>query len=707
MKLTLVLTVISCYFLLCSECIRADGDGDVYQVGLGMADITGPVAEVNFMGYAKIGQDGSGIHLRLYSRAFYIQDSNGSCVLYINCDIQSIDQLVRKMVLNKLSETYGKKFDESNVMIAATHTHSGPGGYLQYLLFTILSRGFNKQSTDAVVDGIVESVHRAHANIIPSKLLLTQGQVKDASVNRSPASYLLNPPEERAKYSSDVDTTMYLVKFIDANNMKLRAIISWFPVHPVSMNNTNTLVSSDNKGLASLIVEHVMNNMTEIHGPSNSFIASFSNMNAGDVSPNTRGPRCIDTGEPCDYVTSTCSDGKSAKCIAFGPGRNMEESTYIIAEKQASKALELIHDSSHDVAIAGPVSHVHEYVDMSSQSWYDPVHKTNFTTCPHALGYSFAAGTTDGPGAFDFFQGQRNSTTLWNVFRNFLGKPDQQMIECHYPKPILLATGRIRIPYAWAPSILPTQVIRIGQLVLVGIPGEPTTMAGRRIVKAVTEAVESVTSTRQASDITVIPHGYVNGYSDYIATYEEYQLQRYEGANTAYGPRTLDAYMRQFAKLARGVFTDTRDIPFGPEPPFMLKQQISWYTDVILDRHPILKKFGQVIEQPHVNYTLGETVVAQFVGAHPNNNILPTYLSVEKLSPEDATWKLVATDASFNTKFHWKRDSTILALSTVTIEFTPNEEGVYRINYFGTSRSLIGKLTNFTGRTRQFTVTEN
>ena len=27
-------------------------------------------------------------------------------------------------------------------------------------------------------------------------------------------------------------------------------------------------------------------------------------------------------------------------------------------------------------------------------------------TCPPALGFSFAAGTTDGPGALDFVQGQ-------------------------------------------------------------------------------------------------------------------------------------------------------------------------------------------------------------------------------------------------------------------------------------------------------------
>ena len=28
---------------------------------------------------------------------------------------------------------------------------------------------------------------------------------------------------------------------------------------------------------------------------------------ANDVSPNTAGPRCIDTGEACDYETSTCN----------------------------------------------------------------------------------------------------------------------------------------------------------------------------------------------------------------------------------------------------------------------------------------------------------------------------------------------------------------------------------------------------------------
>ncbi len=36
------------------------------------------------------------------------------------------------------------------------------------------------------------------------------------------------------------------------------------------------------------------------------FVAAFANTNEGDVTPDVQGAFCTDTGEPCDYVTSTC-----------------------------------------------------------------------------------------------------------------------------------------------------------------------------------------------------------------------------------------------------------------------------------------------------------------------------------------------------------------------------------------------------------------
>jgi len=36
-------------------------------------------------------------------------------------------------------------------------------------------------------------------------------------------------------------------------------------------------------------------------------VAAFAQSNEGDVSPNTKGPHCIDTGLPCDTNHSTCN----------------------------------------------------------------------------------------------------------------------------------------------------------------------------------------------------------------------------------------------------------------------------------------------------------------------------------------------------------------------------------------------------------------
>lgn len=60
------------------------------------------------------------------------------------------------------------------------------------------------------------------------------------------------------RYQHDVDKTMTQLHLIGANNQPLGAI-SWFAVHPTSMNNTNRLVSSDNVGYASILLEQEMN----------------------------------------------------------------------------------------------------------------------------------------------------------------------------------------------------------------------------------------------------------------------------------------------------------------------------------------------------------------------------------------------------------------------------------------------------------------
>jgi len=48
----------------------------------------------------------------------------------------------------------------------------------------------------------------------------------------------------------------------------------------------------------------------------------------------------------------------------------------------------------------------------------------------------------------------------------------------------------------------------------------------------------------------VVISALANTYIDYVTTPEEYNVQRYEGASTIYGPYTLPAFIQEFNKLA-------------------------------------------------------------------------------------------------------------------------------------------------------------
>ena len=66
--------------------------------------------------------------------------------------------------------------------------------------------------------------------------------------------------------------------------------MTWFPVHCTSINNTNTLISGDNKGTAAQLLEKWGS-----ENASSPFIAAFGQANVGDTSPNTQGAFCLDT----------------------------------------------------------------------------------------------------------------------------------------------------------------------------------------------------------------------------------------------------------------------------------------------------------------------------------------------------------------------------------------------------------------------------
>jgi neutral ceramidase len=660
------------------------------------------------MGYANSSQIGSGLRQRLYSRAFIVGNPTEASerFVYLVLDTQSGDSAIRNGILEGLQamgseySVYGK----NNVAVTGTHSHAGPGAWLNYLLPQITSQGFDKQSYRAIVDGTLLSIKRAHEGLTLGTVSAGSAKIADANINRSLFAYLANPQAERDRYTDDVDKTMTLLKFTRASDGKNIGILNWFPVHGTSLLGNQTLIAGDNKGVAAYLLEKDMEANAENSNAAKGFVAGFSQANVGDTTPNILGAYCEDgSGQQCRLNDSTCG-GKSQDCHGRGPFFGLNDgghrSCYEIGRRQAEGA-KSIYDFNAFTPISGKVRSFHTYVDFSNFT-FTLSNGSVVHTCPAAMGNSFAAGTSDGPGAFDFVQNDPGapSNPFWNIVGSAIAPPSKEQKACQYPKPVLLNVGQANTPYAWSPNIVDIQVLRVGQLVIIVSPGEATTMSGRRWREAVHN---SIVSSNIASSPIVVLGGPANSYTHYITTEEEYGVQRYEGASTLYGQHTLNAYINSTLTYLPYLADDaTSSPPPGPTPPDNRERSISLITGVVYDGAGFGRSFGQVTKDVQPAYLIGLPVSATFVGANPRNNLRleGTFAAVEKQN-SDGTWTQIRTDEDWDLIYQWKRVNGLTGTSDVTITWVPGymepEEGKYRIRYYGDAKKVGGTITSFEG----------
>lgn len=717
------------------------------KIGAGKYDVTGPCAEVGFMGYFDTKQKGKGLYSRLYSRAFVIEDlDNNKSVAIVSVDICMSFQAVHLAVLKKLADNgFEDIYTVKNVLISSTHTHGAPGGNSHSIIYNGTTPGFNKQNFDCIVEGVFQSIVLAHNNKKPGKILVAKGDVEDCGGNRSSEAYNKNPAGEIALYGSEVDKEMTLLKFV-ADNGDVIGSINWFAVHGTNMGQTNLLISSDNKGYGQWLFEG-----------DKGCISAFANSNCGDVSPNMK--YCLPDGE---------NDFDRMK--EFGT-------------TQYEKAVELFDNAADQ--LTGSIDYRQTYVDMTCVNIEG---ETDERTWPAAFGLGMVSGSTeDSTGVPIWPEGytKEDLENDYNLFRRGLGEmmemlnktviippfPVKKYIKGQAEKPLLMAVGLAEfLCNPLISQVMPLQLIKLGSLVLIGHPGEITTMAGRRLRKSILDVLES-----DGINHAVIV-SYANAYGGYTTTREEYAEQHYEGASTMFGPWTLKAHQQEFAKLAQAIKKQTT-VPPGPQPPDMSANEIFALPNLhFFDLLPHGKNFGEVITQPKESYNTEDTVNVQFYGAYPNNDLRTndTYLKVEK--KENGQWQTVYTDKDFCTEFHWKigklPDRTALPdLADTAIDFDQlknsldkyldylkelegipgiellingklsackklkkifkaekiedlrkflfyysiadiywnipenQEPGTYRMTYYGNKKELMGKITPIEGESNQFTVT--
>ncbi|MFD7076842.1 neutral/alkaline non-lysosomal ceramidase N-terminal domain-containing protein [Nocardioides sp. NPDC059952] len=645
--------------------------GEDFLVGRGIADVTGEVAEAGMMGYADLGQVSSGLHMRQRARAFVIADpDSGERVVHILADAGMIFQSVRDAVLAKLEQRFGDTYSERNVMLTATHTHAAPGGFSHHTLYNVTTLGYHGKTFRALVDGIVSSVVRADADLAPAELSVSTSELTNANVNRSKTAFDRNPEADKAHFPGGVDTRSTTLQVRRAG--ELDGVINWFPVHATSMSTNNTLVSPDNKGYAEYAWERLARGVDYVADSDDpGFVASFAQTNSGDMSPNLN-------LRPSD-----------------GPTTDQFENTRIIGTRTYDAARRGLDD---DRALAGGVDSRIVYVNLANTAVrpeFTPDGKPH-TTCPAALGAAFAAGSTeDGGGGLPIFkEGKDGGNPAVAAISEALYTASPALRACQGSKEILLPVGALDM----VQQKLPVQLVRVGDLYLVGMPAEVTVVSGLRLRQAVAEAV--------GTDIDhVLVQGYANAYAHYLTTPEEYEAKEYEGASTLFGRYELPAFMQTAADLGAAM-RDGVEVPLGEkERDRSAGQLASLQGAVVADAPPIGKGYGDVLTAPGATYGPGEQVSVTFAGAHPNNDLHHegSYLTVERRTPDG--WQRIADDGDWSTKLHWQRYG--VAASKVTITWDVPEDvtpGSYRIRYFGDARSLLGTIRSISGTSPTFSV---
>lgn len=717
--------------------IKSSGEGntgsgcDEYLVGVGIYDITGPAAEVVMGGFAVDDQKTAGISMRLWSRAFIVADpdDNDKRVVFVSADTWAMCQSVKQEVARRLAgdPELGKYYGNDNVCLSATHSHSSVAGFSHYFLYNVPNKGFIEDSFEALAGGIFESIKLAHKNLRPGRIYVAEGKLENAGWNRSASMYENNPADERAGYEANTDTTMTLLKFTgfdDDGKETAIGMICWFAVHPDCVGPSNRLISGDSKGLASYLFEKYMG---ADYSDDSTFVAAFAQSNAGDVTPNVPFTKqfyskSLAAKALADYgITNTDAEiASSGFPWAEAKGEADPEKNIVLkleATRQYRKALELFEGTMQPVH--GSVDFRHEFVDM--RNLY--VESAGCLTCASGMGASYSYGSpADNPTPYPIFgEGvARDDVNVidWNsgddvqetiiasllpgvislIWPKVLTK---EYIECHGVKPVILPSGLMSfsifkfIPLM--PQVLPVQVLKIGNLVIAGQPTEITTMAGRRVKKTL---------------LSSFPHGEVdhavvaglsNTYASYLATYEEYLKQGYEGGGTMFGPYELEAFQQEYVKLCSAIVTGD-DVESGPEPPDLRGCQVNFTTGVVLDDVPPGKKFGSVDENAAAEYSIGSTVSVTFWGAHPRNNLhtMGTFLTVEMITSNGNV--IVRRDYDPDTKFSWKRSGIAYSKVIISWNTTGAEPGKYVIRYYGDYKTLTGNICSFSGVSRKFIV---
>lgn len=225
------------------------------RAGTAEADITPPVG-VDLTGYvARLGHS-VGVHDALYARALVLEDGETRAAIVV-CDLLALADETVQAAREAIAAAVGTA--PEHVMLACTHTHSGPATVFLHQCGEVDPRYV------ATLPGALRDVAAAAAaRLEPACVAAGAGDLPQGAFNRRGSG-------------STPDTTVGVVRLTRIDGTVMATLMT-YGCHPVVMGPDNLLISADYPGVAARTVAEALGGT-----------ALFLTGACGDVNPVRRG----------------------------------------------------------------------------------------------------------------------------------------------------------------------------------------------------------------------------------------------------------------------------------------------------------------------------------------------------------------------------------------------------------------------------------
>jgi neutral ceramidase len=575
------------------------------------------------LGWARGDARALGQHTRLFARALVLQRGSRRLAL-VAADLNMVPGGA------VVQATRRAGFDPRDVIVSASHTHAGPTGYSNFL-FKDAAFQTPKAPTSGVTDPdpvlytfmvkrIALALSRARADLAPAAAAWGHTRLVGVTANRSLEAHLadhgLSIPRGQGRVAQDPDGAAHTID-PDVDVLRVDRLAggrrtplgawSTFANHGTVNHSTFGYYNADHHGSADRVFEAAVRRAGHVPARRPG-VNVYGNSDAGDV---------------------------SAGLTQFGPAHAEE-----VGRREASAMLAAWRQAGRHLSRRPRLELRWTRVCFCGQA-------TPFgQLADHAVfGAAYLTGSEEGRGPLfettgEILEGRRLATPMGvQGVKEPARSDDDRTLE---------------------PTSVPLTAARLGDRLIVTIPGEATEELGRRTRAAALAAVRGSGIRR------VVVSGYANEYASYFTTPEEYGAQHYEGGTTVYGPASGPFLTSSLADLAsRLAHGRPAPAPHAFDPTRGLRPTARPY--------PSGAAHARALAQPRATARLGHAVFRWRGGAAGTDRPLDrAFVSVQLR--RGGRWH--AVDDDLGLRILWRTDDDKPKLSGIP-RFRAGEAGDY------------------------------